>query len=500
MPETASGTDPDTRVIVVGAGPVGLMLAGELRLGGAGVVVLERLPEPTGESRASQLNSRTMEVLDQRGLVEALGGTEPTGRGHFGGLALDASRLPGRYPGYWKIPQFRTEAMLEAWAAGLGADIRRGQEVRTLAAGAGGVEVTADGPGGPLRASGSYLVGCDGADSTVRRLAGIGTRGTPASRELLRADVAGLEIPDRRFERFANGLAIAARRGDGVTRVMLHEFGRPAARRAGPPGFADVVSGWARITGEDIAAGTPIWVDAFDDASLQAARYREGRVLLAGDAAHVQLPAGGQALNLGLQDAANLGWKLAAQACGRAPAGLLDTYHDERHPVGEQVLANVRAQAHLLLGGREVEPMRAVMREMLALPECNDRLAAMVGGLDVRYGDGGHPLDGTRMPHCELMTGSGRTSTTRLLRPARGVLVDLSGEDASTGDPESPQAIAAPWGDRVRVVLAKAASEGPLRDVDAVLLRPDGHVAWTAPGGGDLRGALNRWFAPPSTT
>ncbi|TDC97195.1 FAD-dependent monooxygenase [Actinomadura sp. 7K507] len=500
MAEKASGTDPGTRVIVVGAGPVGLMLAGELRLGGAGVVVLERLPEPTGESRASQLNSRTMEVLDQRGLVEALGGTEPTGRGHFGGLALDASRLPGRYPGYWKIPQFRTEATLRTWASGLGADIRAGREVRALAAGDDGVEVTADGPGGPLRVSGSYLVGCDGADSTVRRLAGIGMRGTAASRELLRADVAGLEIPDRRFERFENGLAIAARRGDGVTRVMLHEFGRTAARRSGPPDFAEVVSGWARITGEDISSGTPIWVDAFDDASLQATRYREGRVLLAGDSAHVQLPAGGQALNLGLQDAANLGWKLAAQACGRAPAGLLDTYHDERHPVGEQVLANVRAQAHLLLGGPEVEPVRAVMREMLALPECNDRLAATVGGLDVRYEDGGHGLVGGRMPHCDLVTGSEHTSTTRLLHPAKGVLVDLSGEDASPGGPGSPQAIAAHWGDRVRVVPAKTGSDGPLRGLGAVLLRPDGHVAWTTPDGGDLRAALSRWFGPPATT
>ncbi|TDC57486.1 oxidoreductase [Actinomadura sp. KC345] len=499
MPEKASGTDPATRVIVVGAGPVGLMLAGELRLGGAEVVVLERLREPTGESRASQLNSRTMEVLDQRGLVEALGGTEPTGRGHFGGLALDASRLPGRYPGYWKIPQFRTEATLRAWASGLGADIRFGQEVRELASGDDGVEVTADGAGGPLRVSGAYLAGCDGADSTVRRLAGMGMRGTAASRELLRADVAGLEIPDRRFERFENGLAIAARRGDGVTRVMLHEFGRPAARRDGSPEFAEVVSGWARITGEDISTGTPIWVDAFDDASLQAARYREGRVLLTGDSAHIQLPAGGQALNLGLQDAANLGWKLAAQARGRAPAGLLDTYHDERHPVGERVLANVRAQAHLLLGGPEVEPVRAVMREMLALPECNDRLAAMVGGLDVRYEDGGHRLGGERMPHCDLVAGPEHTSTTRLLHPAKGVLLDLGGGGASPGAPDSPGAVAAPWSDRVRIVHAKAGPDGPLGDVGAVLLRPDGHVAWTAPGGDGLRAALNRWFGPPST-
>jgi 2-polyprenyl-6-methoxyphenol hydroxylase-like FAD-dependent oxidoreductase len=495
MPETAPRTrDPRPPVIIVGAGPVGLMLAGELRLGGARVLVLERLPEPTGESRASQLNSRTMEILDQRGLIEPLGEPERTGKGHFGGIALDASRVASSHPGYWKIPQFRTEAILAEWASGLGADIRRGHRVHAVAAREDGVEVTAGGPGGDLEAHGSYLVGCDGADSTVRRLAGFDLSGTVASRELLRADVAGIEIPDRRFERFANGLAIAARRGDGVTRVMLHEFGRPAVQRAGPTDFAEVAAGWARITGEDIGAGTPIWVDAFDDASLQATRYRRDRVLLAGDSAHIQLPAGGQALNLGLQDAANLGWKLAAQVRGRATAGLLDTYHDERHPVGERVLTNVRAQAHLLLGGPEAEPMRAVMHEMLALGECNDRLAAMVGGLDVDYEAEGHPLAGRRLPPCELTTGAGRTTTARLLRSAQGVLLDLSDQSGEAGP------TAARWGDRVRVVAAKADPDGPLGDAGAVLLRPDGHIAWAGPGGGDLRTALHRWFGPPSTT
>jgi 2-polyprenyl-6-methoxyphenol hydroxylase-like FAD-dependent oxidoreductase len=484
----------DTQVIVVGAGPVGLLLAGELRLGGAHVVVVERLTEPTGESRASQLNARTMEVFDQRGLLDRLGPLESVGAGHFGGIPLDVSEVPSHHPGFWKVPQFRTEAMLQDWAVELGADLRRGHELRGLAEETDHVRAEVTGPHGTVELRASFVVGCDGEQSTVRQLAGFDFPGSDATKELLRADVSGIDVPNRRFERRENGLAIAARRPDGVTRVMVHEFGRPAVRRDRPPTFDEVVTAWARVTGENIAGGTPEWVDAFGDASRHVTTYRRGPVLLAGDAAHLQMPAGGQALNLGVQDAANLGWKLAAQVRGWAPEGLLASYHDERHPVGARVLTNVRAQALLLLGGPEVNAARAILAEVISLDVAGTHLAVTVSGLDIRYDHelGDHPLVGARMPHTGLVLPRGdATDTTALLHRARGVLLDLSGDGLRPA--------AAGWADRVDHVPAKAQPDGALDGLDAVLVRPDGHVAWAGVPG-DQAGpgaALRRWFGAP---
>lgn len=488
----------DTQVIVVGAGPVGLLLAGELRLGGADVIVLERLTEPTGESRASQLNARTMEVFDQRGLLDRLGPTESVGAGHFGGIPLDVSEVASHHPGFWKIPQFRTEAMLQAWAVELGTDLRRGHELRGLAEEADQVRAEVTGPHGTVELRASFVVGCDGAHSTVRQAAGFDFPGSDATKELLRADVSGIDVPNRQFERHQHGLAIAARRPDGVTRIMVHEFGRPALRRDRPPAFDEVVTAWARVTGEDIAGGTPVWVDAFGDVSRHVTAYRRGRVLLAGDAAHLQMPAGGQTLNLGAQDAASLGWKLAATVRGWASQRLLDSYHDERHPVAARVLTNVRAQALLLLGGPEVNAARAVLAEIIRLDAAGTHLAATVSGLDIRYHhETGDPaLVGTRLPHTGLVLGSGdATDTTVLLRQARGVLLDLAGNGSGDGLRDA----AAGWADRVDHVPAKAQPDGALDGLDAVLVRPDGHVAWAGVPG-DQAGpgaALRRWFGAP---
>jgi NAD(P)-dependent dehydrogenase (short-subunit alcohol dehydrogenase family)/2-polyprenyl-6-methoxyphenol hydroxylase-like FAD-dependent oxidoreductase len=492
----------DTEVIVVGAGPVGLLLAGELRLGGVDVVVLEQLAEPTGESRASQLNARSIEILDQRGLLDRLGSTESVAAGHFGGIAIDVSGVSSPHPGFWKIPQFRSEAMLWDWVLELGADLRRGHRLVELVEGGDHVRVDVIGPDGAtvgLRAR--YVVGCDGEQSSVRRLTGIEFPGSDASRELLRADVAGIDVPNRRFERHESGLAIAARRPDGVTRIMVHEFGHPATSRTRPPTFDQVTAAWARVTGEDIAHGTPVWVDAFGDASRQAATYRRGRVLLAGDAAHLQMPAGGQALNLGLQDAANLGWKLAATVHGWAPADLLDSYHDERHPIGARVLSNVAAQAMLLLGGPETESIRTILTEILALGAAGAHLAAMVSGLDVRYEHepSDHALVGARLPRTDLPTEHGPTSTTTLMRPARGVLLDLAGDGRAA---EGLRATAARWVDRVDHVRTSTRPGGVLDGLDALLVRPDGHVAWVGPAGGGPgpEAALRRWFGAPTAT
>lgn len=392
----------DTDVVVVGAGPVGLLLACELRADGARVTVLERLSEPTTESRASTLHARTMEILHDRGLLDRLGEIPAGGAGHFGGMPLDLTAADPDHPyaGQWKCPQTRLEAVLQDRALELGAEVVRGREVVELTAAERWVEVVARAAGGErttLRAA--YAVGCDGERSTVRRLAGFDFPGRDATHELLRADVAGIEVPDRRFERHPAGLAIASRGPTGVTRVMVHEYGRPPRARSGEPEFAEVVEVWRRVTGEDIGHGTPVWVNAFNDTNRQVTEYRRGRVLLAGDAAHAQLPVGGQALNLGLQDAADLGWKLAAHVTGRAAASLLDTYHEARHAVGARTLTNIQAQARLLLGGQEVDGLRTVVGELLGMERVRGRLAGMISGLDTPEEDRRATLAPHHTPH-----------------------------------------------------------------------------------------------------
>jgi bifunctional hydroxylase/dehydrase len=256
-----------------------------------------------------------------------------------------------------------------------------------------------------------------------------------------------------------------------------------------------VADTWKRLTGIDISHAEPVWLSAFGDATRQVTAYRRGWVLLAGDSAHIHLPAGGQGMNTGIQDSVNLGWKLAAVLRGDAPEALLDTYHDERHPVGRQLLTNTQAQSLLILGGDEVAPMRQVLTELLGYPQVGRHLAAMVSGLDIRYdvGGGDHPLLGARMPHLELAAMDGRTSSTALLRTGRGVLLDLADNAVLRGRVSG-------WSDRVDVVTAAPVGVGPdapLAGVAGVLLRPDGHVAWIAPGGRlDLPAALRRWFGP----
>ncbi|MGW0965780.1 SDR family oxidoreductase [Streptomyces sp. NPDC002516] len=373
----------DTDVVVVGAGPVGLLLAGELRTGGARVTVLERLTEPTAESRASVLHARTMELLDARGLAGRLGPPPDAGPGHFGGIPLDLTEAgDSPYAGQWKAPQTLVEAVLADRATGLGAVVRRGLTVTGLSQEPDRVHVVAvTAAGERLRLSAAYVVGCDGEESAVRRLAGFAFPGTGPTKELLRADLTGVDLRERRFERHPLGVANARRGPDGVTRVMVHAFGRvPGASKT--PAFEEVRAVWARVTGEDLAGARPLWLNAFHNTRRQAACYRTGRVFLAGDAAHAQLPVGGQALNLGLQDAADLGAKLAARLAGRAGEDLLDTYHAVRHPVGARVLGNIEAQAHLLFGGPEVDGVRTVFRELLAIPAARRHLAAMISGLD----------------------------------------------------------------------------------------------------------------------
>jgi bifunctional hydroxylase/dehydrase len=482
-------------VIVVGAGPAGLMLAGELRTAGVDVTVLERLSRPTGESRGLGFTARTMEVFDQRGLLPRFGEIETSPVGHFGGIPVDFSVLDGAHFAAKTVPQSRTEAILEEWATDLGADIRRGWEFLGYTADVKGVDVEARGPNGTEHLSARYLVGCDGGRSTLRKLAGFDFPGTAATREMFLADVKGCDIRPRVIgEWLPGGMAMCGPIGGGVTRIVVCERGAPPRRRTEPPPFEEIADGWQRLTGEDIHHGTPVWTTSFGDATRQVTEYRRGRVLLSGDSAHIHLPAGGQGMNVSIQDSVNLGWKLAAEVNGWAPAGLLDSYHDERHPVGARLLVNTQAQGLLFLSGDEVQPLREVMKELIEYDIVTHHLAAMVSGLDIQYdvGPGDHPLLGRRMPHQDLHDGKTDTSTTELLHPARGVLLDL------VDDPELRET-AAGWADRVDLVIAtlQPAGNGPLETTRAVLLRPDGHVAWAAPGGGDVSAALSRWFGEP---
>lgn len=485
----------DAPVIVVGAGPAGLMLAGELRLAGVAVIVLERLERRTGESRGLGFTTRTLETFDQRGILARFGDIERSTLGHFGGLPLDFGVLDGACQAAKTVPQSVTETHLEDWAAGLGADIRRGHEVLSVHDDGEGVDVGVRGPDGERTLRAAWLVGCDGGRSTVRKAAGFDFPGTPATMEMFLADIKGIDLKPRMIgETLPGGMVMVGPLPGGTTRIVVCERGAPPRRRESPPSFDEVAAAWQRLTGDDISAAEPVWVSAFGDAARQVTEYRRGRVLLAGDAAHIHLPAGGQGMNTGIQDAFNLGWKLASVVHGRAPLSLLDTYHTERHAVGRRLLMNTRAQGLLFLSGAEVQPLRDSLKELMAYEDVARHLAAMVTGLEITYevGKGSHPLLGRRMPHLELAASDGTTSSTALLRPGRGVLLDLADNPRLRGR-------AAAWAERVDTVTARprGAADG-LHDTTALLIRPDGYVAWAAPGSHhDLPMALDRWFGTP---
>lgn len=487
----------DADVIIVGAGPTGLMLAGELRLGGAHVVVVERLEQPTGQSRGLGFTARAMEVFEQRGLLPWFGDLEKAPMGHFGGVQFDYTVLQDAHFGARGVPQSHTEDVLERWAISLDTDIRRGWEFLELDEKGDHVEITVATPQGVQRLTAPYLVGCGGGSSPVRRAAGFSFPGTDATRTMYLADVAGCDLRPRFLgERLPGGMVMAAPLGDGVDRIIVVPDVEPGRERERSVSFTEVADAWQHITGEDISAGTAHWVSSFTDATRQVTEYRRGRILLAGDAAHVHLPAGGQGLSTGVQDAANLGWKLAAEVTGRAPIGLLDTYHSERHAAGARLLMNTHAQGMLFVGGPEMSPLRELMGELIQYDDVKRHLSGLVSGLDVRYdvGEGTHPLLGRRLPPRTLTGAEGTTTTMELLHPARGILLDL------TDDPALREA-AAPWQDRVTTVTARPDETEPvLTSTTALLVRPDGYIAWataTTPDPTELRTALHRWFGDP---
>ncbi|NKE61894.1 rifampin monooxygenase [Lentzea sp. PSKA42] len=467
-------------VIIAGGGPTGMMLAGELRLHGVRVVLLEKDLEPTKVVRALGLHARSIEILDQRGLANRFlepGKTHPLA-GFFAGIERPApERLDTKYPVVLGLPQPIIERLLTEHAVEAGADIRRGGTVTGLSQDDEGVTVElADGTS--LRAR--YLVGCDGGRSTVRKLAGIDFPGEPTRVETLLGemeigmpweDAMPLMLEVRKTQkRFGIGPY-----GDGAYRVIVPAEGVNEDRTVMPT-LDDFKQQLVRIAGTDFGVHSPRWMSRFGDATRQAERYRSGRVFLAGDAAHIHPPTGGQGLNLGVQDSFNLGWKLAAAVHGWAPEGLLDSYEAERHPVAEEVLNNTRAQIELMKVEPGPQSVRRLLTELVAFEEVNRYLIEKIIAVAIRYDFGsGNDLVGRRIGDLALKRGG----LYEQMHAGHGILLDQTGRLSVGG-----------WADRVDHVVDVSED----LDAPAVLLRPDGHVAWVGEDQEGLEAELARWF------
>jgi 2-polyprenyl-6-methoxyphenol hydroxylase-like FAD-dependent oxidoreductase len=481
-------------VVIAGGGPTGLMLAGELALAEVDVAIVERRASQELESsRAGGLHSRTIEVLDQRGIADRfLAEGQAVQIQSFGGVPLDISDFPTRHNHGLALWQRHIERILAAWVSELAVPIYRGRGVTGIAQDDAGVDVGLS-DGRSIRAD--YLVGCDGGRSVVRKAAGIGFAGWDPTTSWLIAEVEMDEEPVLGMRREGGGIGpVDPAQGGGPYRVVLTE---QLVERTSEPTLRDLREALVVAYGTDFRMHSPTWISRFTDMTRQAASYREGRVLLAGDAAHVHPPQGGQGLNTGVQDAVNLGWKLAQVVHQTSPESLLDTYHAERHPVGARVLRNTMAQVALSRTDERTEAVRDTMTELLGMDEPRKRFAAKMTGLDIHYDLGeGHPLLGRRMPDLDLITANGPLRVFTLLYDAQPVLLNL-------GEPGGFDIT--PWAHRVLAIDAKYAGDwelpvlGQVAAPAAVLIRPDGYIAWVGDGTDlGLPDALTTWFGPPT--
>lgn len=485
---------PHHSVIIVGAGPTGLMLAAELRLGGVDVLIVERR---TGReligTRARGINARSLEVLDQRGIVRRFLNAGYSAQVYgFAHARLDISDFPTRHPYGLALVQSHIERLLLEWTEELKVPILRGAEVKDFTQDDAGLQIAlADGRA--LRAQ--YLVGCDGGRSLVRKLAGIDFPGSDPSVSNLLAEVEFAEEPQwgLRMQPRLHGIN---RSDDGKVQVIVTEGVVSLDRE---PTLADLKAELVDLYGTDFGIQEPAWLFRFTDMSRQANRYRAGRVVLAGDAAHIHYPAGGQGLNLGLQDAVNLGWKLAQVVKGVSPDNLLDTYHAERHPVAARILRNTMANVALTRQDDRSKAANEVVAELLATQAGRKLMGGQMSGLDIHYDlGGGHPLVGRRMPDLDLIVSGRATTVFDLLHGAEPILL-------SFGPP--PNGDWPFWADRVRFIEARTSASwelpiiGAVAAPQAVLIRPDGYVAWADETGsfGGLREALSIWFGAGAT-
>lgn len=495
----------DHAVVIVGGGPTGMMLAGELKLAGIDVAIVERRAgqEITG-SRAGGLHARTIEALDQRGIAERFlsqgQSVQVTG---FQMIRLDISDFPTRHPYSLGLWQKDIERILAGWIGELAVPIYREREVTGFAQNETGVDIELSN-GESMRAQ--YLIGCDGGRSRVRKAAGIDFPGWDPTTSALIAEVEMSEQPPfgiRNDEIGVHGIGklnYEIRNGEivwldgGPMRVMVTE------RHVGPatePTLRDLSEALIAVYGTDYGVHSPTSLSRFTDMTRQAATYRDRRVLLAGDAAHVHSPDGGQGLNTGVQDAVNLGWKLAQVIKQTSPESLLDSYHAERHPIGARVLQITMAAVALRRPDERTKALRDMMSQLLSMDEPRKRIAAQMSGLGLRYDLGeGHPLLGRRMPDLDLVTASGPLRVFALLHKARPVLINFGEPGAFdiTGRADRVQSIDAKY-DRAWELPALGAVSAPT----AVLIRPDGYVAWVGDGThAGLTDALTRWFGAPA--
>jgi 2-polyprenyl-6-methoxyphenol hydroxylase-like FAD-dependent oxidoreductase len=490
-------------VVIAGGGPTGLMLAGELALAGVDVAIVERrASQDLAGSRAGGLHSRTIEVFDQRGIADRfLSEGQKAQVAGFATARLDISDFPTRHPYGLGLWQNHIERIPVGWVDELAVPIYRGREVTAFTQDDTGVDVELS-DGKSLRAD--YLVGCDGGRSLVRKAAGIEFPGWDPTTSALLAEVEMTEEPQLGIRRTPSGMhalgkveyeikdgEVVYKKG-GTVGVMLTE----SQIGTSEPTLRDLSEGLIAVYGTDYGIHSPTWITRFTDMTRQAAAYRDRRVLLAGDAAHVHSPVGGQGLNTGVQDAVDLGWKLAQVVHQTAPESLLDTYHAERHPVAARVLRNTMAQVALMRADDRIEALRDTVSELLSMDEPRKRFAAMMSGLDIQYDLGeGHPLLGRRMPDLDVVTARGPLRVFTLLHDARPVLLNL-------GEPGGFDIT--PWADRVQMIDAKYAGNwelpvlGQVAAPAAVLIRPDGYIAWVGDGTDTgLRDALTTWFGPP---
>jgi len=489
----------DHAVVIAGGGPTGLMLAGELALAGVNVAIVEkRATSAVVGSRAGGLHARTLELLDQRGIVERfLAEGQKAQVNGFAGRMLDISDFPTRFPYGLGLRQSRIEPILADWVEELGVPIYRAREVTGFESRDDGVDVAlSDG----TVLSAAYLVGCDGGRSLVRRLAGIDFPGEDATISNIIANVELTETPEwgvrqddvgihslgRLDYQIIDGKIVYAETGPVGVLVTERQIG------SGEPTLDDLKAGMIAAFGSDYGVHSPSWLSRFTDATRQAATYRKGRVLLAGDATHIHYPAGGQGLNIGVHDAVNLGWKLAQVVKGISPESLLDSYHAERHPADARVLQMTMAAGMLQRPGARIEAVRSAMADLLGIDAARKRFAGMLSGLDLHYDLGeGHPLLGRRMPDLDVVTASGTVRVFNLLHQARPVLIRFGAGETDIS----------PWAERIRSIDAQydGAWELPVLGVvpapSAVLVRPDGYVAWVGEGSeAGLADALTLWF------